>query len=305
MSLLSRISIPLSLAVTLCVSSVAHAECETLRFDVLAAQAENDLPRMRELHADVMVDAQCSDALRNWLSNRIAYSLIQQAGAAFQGGTPMSDLAPVLEDSLRYAPTWQAHSMLGDIAYEEQNYPAASAQYQRALVAINDEFVTPDAPPTDRIAFIYERAEITRLLSDEYIEAPVTRSGAPGGLGEVNFRGFTVQSVQVPVRFEFGSTDFTPDGRAAAIDLLTSLRSAGSPDIVLIGHTDPVGDRNYNQALSEERAKSVADFLRREGYRGGIRIEGRGEDAPLQIPDAERFSRDQIHQMLRRVEVVR
>jgi len=52
--------------------------------------------------------------------------------------------------------------------------------------------------------------------------------------------------------------------------------------IVVAGHTDSTGSNSYNQALSERRAASVADYLRSRGV-VDARIEtvGFGEDHPI------------------------
>jgi len=53
--------------------------------------------------------------------------------------------------------------------------------------------------------------------------------------------------------------------------------------IVVVGHADPIGTPEYNQALSERRARAVKNYLVSKGVPADrIRSEGRGEyDLPF------------------------
>ena len=70
-------------------------------------------------------------------------------------------------------------------------------------------------------------------------------------------------------------------------------------NIIIEGHTDSRGEEKYNQKLSEQRAKSVADALSNLGVKN-IRIKeiGYGENQPV----ADNSS-DEGRQLNRRVEV--
>ncbi len=54
------------------------------------------------------------------------------------------------------------------------------------------------------------------------------------------------------------------------------------PTVVIEGHTCQEGDRAYNLALSEKRAKTVADLFVAAGIdRSAIKVVGRGQECPL------------------------
>ena len=54
------------------------------------------------------------------------------------------------------------------------------------------------------------------------------------------------------------------------------------------GHTDSVGSRGYNQRLSEERAKSVVDYLAAKGVAAArIQSAGYGEERPVAPNETE------------------
>lgn len=50
----------------------------------------------------------------------------------------------------------------------------------------------------------------------------------------------------------------------------------------VLGHTDSVGSESYNQRLSENRARSVAEYLASQGVQSArLLIAGRGENQPI------------------------
>lgn len=51
--------------------------------------------------------------------------------------------------------------------------------------------------------------------------------------------------------------------------------------IRVVGHTDRLGNEDYNQKLSEERADTVADYLRNKGLLGSIETQGMGPKVPV------------------------
>jgi OOP family OmpA-OmpF porin len=70
--------------------------------------------------------------------------------------------------------------------------------------------------------------------------------------------------------------------------------------VEIIGHTDDVGDDNYNQKLSEQRARSVADYLIETGVDTSMIVTvGAGESMPIASNQTEEGRADN-----RRVEVL-
>lgn len=89
--------------------------------------------------------------------------------------------------------------------------------------------------------------------------------------------------------FDLDSHALKDDARAALRKVLSSLASAElASDITVIGHTCSLASDEYNQALSERRARSVYDFLVANGVDPGIiRWEGRGEREPRYSNETE------------------
>jgi len=61
------------------------------------------------------------------------------------------------------------------------------------------------------------------------------------------------------VNFEFNDGQLTDEAKADLDSLKPEL--VGAKKITVIGHTDTQGSDIYNQKLSEERAKTVVDYL--------------------------------------------
>lgn len=108
-------------------------------------------------------------------------------------------------------------------------------------------------------------------------------------IDELRSRGADVRTtergvvVNLPdVLFEFDSARLTPDARRVAADVARAVQSAPGRRISVEGHTDAIGTIEYNQRLSEDRARSVASELVIEGVpRSRIATRGFGETRPL------------------------
>lgn len=83
------------------------------------------------------------------------------------------------------------------------------------------------------------------------------------------------------VYFEYDSSALTAEGQAIVQAHAEFLIGSPGVNVVLEGHTDERGTREYNLALGEERAKSVASVLQAYGV-GSNRIQevSYGEERP-------------------------
>lgn len=299
---------PLSLGVILLAAPAAALACP-----LEPLQRARSAPEAAAAHATIMqAGAACDAGQRDWASRLTAAHHLQVASQLAAARRPAAEVMAALDASLRFGELWQAYAMRGDLrqtlrdAAGQRDYAAASLDYQFALNAIEAGDERTDPVPREVIASLFRKAEQTRMLAERAIASPPTRSGRPGGLATRQIRSFVAESVAMPIQFEFGSDNVTPGGARAAMDLAAMLEAEGRPAIVLVGHTDPVGSSEANRALSLRRATAVGRFLVQRGYDPQrIRIEGRGEDSPLQIENKDGYSTAEIHQILRRVELVR
>ncbi|MFO7261015.1 MAG: OmpA family protein [bacterium] len=101
------------------------------------------------------------------------------------------------------------------------------------------------------------------------------------------------------ILFDFDSAELRPEARTNLANLARSLQEFDKTSVLLVGHTDSVGSEEYNQRLSERRARAAAEFLIAQGVsRDRIVAIGRGELEPVASNDDE-WGRQQN----RRVEV--
>ena len=69
-------------------------------------------------------------------------------------------------------------------------------------------------------------------------------------------RHFTLQ-------FRFESDALTAESTALVPEILTAVKALAVPEVVVVGHTDTMGDRKANIALGLKRAISVRGHSRR------------------------------------------
>lgn len=274
----------------------AAAECGTIRERAQASEQAGDRAAMQELFSEA---AGCDPALGDWLGRRIAtreYNAAMADGAADEA---------TLVASLAYGRPWQTLATLGDLASERKDRASAARYYQDALVEINDPARTPQAPGPAIISAIRKKAEVASLLSPTYVAMAKARDGSTSGLGAVSLRGMEVTTTALPIWFEFGRAEFSAEGRKAVDEVVEMLRiRTGAKPVVLVGHTDAVGDAAFNRRLSLQRAQRVRDHLVGRGVTVPITVEGRGEDEPYVPDDASKFSESELAQMSRRVQLV-
>ena len=99
--------------------------------------------------------------------------------------------------------------------------------------------------------------------------------------------------------FDFDSSDLRSGARQDLGDLSSSLEEYPETNILVVGHTDAVGSNNYNQTLSERRARAASSYLMERGVSPGrITTLGKGESEPVASNDT-----DYGRQQNRRVEV--
>ena len=80
------------------------------------------------------------------------------------------------------------------------------------------------------------------------------------------------------ILFATNSSTVSAASKSALRNLATSLNANPDTDIKIVGHTDSTGKVDYNQTLSEKRAKSVYDYLMEDQGISSTRMtfEGKG-----------------------------
>ncbi|MBA3056077.1 MAG: OmpA family protein [Sphingomonadales bacterium] len=84
------------------------------------------------------------------------------------------------------------------------------------------------------------------------------------------------------VTFDVGSYTLKPEFRATLDKVAESLKQYPDSLIDVYGHTDSTGSDAYNQTLSENRARTVANYLSVQGVSSArVRSQGFGETMPV------------------------
>lgn len=114
--------------------------------------------------------------------------------------------------------------------------------------------------------------------------SPISITGAPVVLNNVFF--------------ETNKFNLKDESKTELNKLVEFLKNNSSLKIELSGHTDNVGDRKLNQVLSENRAKSVSEYLISNGIaKERLTYKGYGDTKPVVVNDS-----DEHRQMNRRTE---
>lgn len=102
------------------------------------------------------------------------------------------------------------------------------------------------------------------------------------------------------VLFGFDQTELQPGAARSLVEVAEFLNEFPDRTIAVEGHTDSVGNDEYNRRLSQQRAQSVAAVLAEHGVaQARIAVEGYGERVPV-APNESASGR----QKNRRVEII-
>ncbi|MES2919717.1 MAG: peptidoglycan-associated lipoprotein Pal [Pseudomonadota bacterium] len=108
-----------------------------------------------------------------------------------------------------------------------------------------------------------------------------------GAAASAGATGGAPLSVRV-VHFDYDSADLQQDAFPVLQAHAQHLRNSPSARLAIGGHTDERGTREYNMALGERRAKTVAAFLASNGAKEEqLEVISFGEEKPLSLEDSE------------------
>jgi len=83
------------------------------------------------------------------------------------------------------------------------------------------------------------------------------------------------------VNFGFDSAELTTDAKKNLDAVAEIFLEFPDTELMIEGHTDSVGDDNYNMKLSKRRADAVANYLKAKGVTGNrFKVEAFGETRP-------------------------
>ena len=151
-------------------------------------------------------------------------------------------------------------------------------------------------------AIVVSSAGVERRL-DRPGQSVTVEAGSPPGIPTV-MSGQEVRAIAGPalaalpkpparfiLYFEHDSVDLTVESQALLQKVVGTIRDRAPVDVSVVGHTDTVGKKEYNYALSLKRARAVASFLLGKGVDPSVLdITSHGKDNPLvptgdQVPE--------------------
>lgn len=166
----------------------------------------------------------------------------------------------------------------------------------------------PDTPAEPLVARVFAVGPTSVLVPDELAVSEVqqiTETLTRFGAEEID-GGFQL-TLPDSILFDFGSDELRPDAVPALTLIAEVLDYFEGDQVVVVGHTDSIGDPATNQRLSERRAQTVVDALVRDHGidPGRLTAEGRGATEPI-APNTTPDGADDPagRQLNRRVEIV-
>lgn len=120
---------------------------------------------------------------------------------------------------------------------------------------------------------------------NEHDKCPNTRPGAV-----VDLDGCEVEAVIEldGVYFDFDKATLKPEAKSVLDQAAALLNKHERVVVEIAGHTDSMGSEDYNQGLSERRAKSVQDYLVAKGVKASrLSAKGYGESMPVASNDTK------------------
>lgn len=89
-------------------------------------------------------------------------------------------------------------------------------------------------------------------------------------------------TAQNEILFRFDSHEINEDAKKMLSDLCKVIKEIPNTKIKVIGHTDNIGEKEYNIILSKNRAAAVGNFLRESGIEANnITENGKGFSEPI------------------------
>lgn len=90
------------------------------------------------------------------------------------------------------------------------------------------------------------------------------------------------------ILFATNSSTLQPEAKANIAKLADILKKYPDTNILVAGHTDSDGTEQYNQTLSEKRAKAVSDYAMFQGISSSrLSVIGLGENEPVASNDTD------------------
>ena len=93
-------------------------------------------------------------------------------------------------------------------------------------------------------------------------------------------------TVAADALFDFNKSTLRPEGKAKIDEVVAKSGKLNLEVVIVVGHTDRIGSKEFNQKLSERRAAAVKDYMVSKGIPANrVYTEGKGLTQPVTKPD--------------------
>ena len=278
-----------------------ESECISLQKQAQQSYQATNLLQLQYLQ-NKMLSTSCRSSQKNYVLRQLSY-LMYNDFKRVEGQAMINGMRAILRQNDSF---WPALTSLAEHYHEVKNFNQSANYYAKAVDVINDETKTlyADIPSPQTITRLIKNSELDLLAADY---PPQASRGDNDGLMSFKYRSLRTRKKQLPIHFNSGKNILSGNDLNYARQLYRTLHKEDEPNIVLIGHTDPIGSMSMNLRLSKQRATTVKHFLKKKGYKGHIISRGKGETSPLYDPRGnaiKHYGKRRWYKMLSRIEVI-
>ena len=306
----SRLLISLSATLFLAAPALA-SDCDALSANFKSAIAEKSIAKVKDAMAAIADDSICNFDIDAYRLQEIDFAIGAAGAAATEA--ERKQMIEYAQNAIRIGGTWRSAETMGDYYARRNDFMDALAWYETGISFLSR--ASTSSTPQDREQLL-ARAEAAKHQASDDSEGrhsatfATTTRDADGSLGGIYsrdlLRGAQAVAVPLPINFFYDETRFTPVGERAMEELLEAVKQQNIETMVLVGHTDPRGNHNYNVELSKRRAAAVRDYLLSHGVSARIDVDGKGPDSPFDVSLLGRsVAKEEEWALDRRVEWVR
>jgi outer membrane protein OmpA-like peptidoglycan-associated protein len=145
-----------------------------------------------------------------------------------------------------------------------------------ALIALLPD---PETQATGRIRVSNEFGSIDLSAPRSYVRTGTNAAPGPAATltdDEINrYFGAALAALPPPpkhftLQFKFESDTLTDASTALVPEIFAAVKALAVPEVMIVGHTDTMGDRKSNVALGLKRAMAVRNILVKDGLSPGV-----------------------------------
>ncbi len=125
------------------------------------------------------------------------------------------------------------------------------------------------------------QAEQEQMMKDKIRKREMKLKNIPG-LTISNLESGFKAIAQNEILFQFDSHELNDNAKNILAELSNIIKEIPETHVKIVGHTDNIGEKEYNLVLSKNRASAVGNYLRQSGVDTNMIIEdGKGFSEPI------------------------